>query len=313
MYVKNELVHCNRIDIVWDEYREQSIKGSTREKRGTGIWWQVNSTSKIPSQWMQFLRDAENKKELLSFLSNQVRNHGCPKEIIMTYGQSTISSSPASPVFQDCNHEEADTRVMVHIFHAAQHGHRKFYVRTVDTDILIILLGQMYFITNRFPDIQIFIAFGVGRAYQLLNVTTIYENLGTDTCRALLFFHALTGCDSTSAFHGRGKKTAWQAWQAWKAFPQITHAFIDITNQAFNVIEPDGPEFQLIEQYVIILYDRTSTITAINEARQELFCKSARSLDNIPPTKDSLILHVSRAAYQAWIWINSLEVNTIYQ
>ena len=36
-YVKNELVHCNRIDIVWDEYREQSIKGSTREKRGTGI------------------------------------------------------------------------------------------------------------------------------------------------------------------------------------------------------------------------------------------------------------------------------------
>ena len=26
------------------------------------------------------------------------------------------------------------------------------------------------------------------------------------------FFHTLTGCDTTSAFAGRGKKTAWDIW-----------------------------------------------------------------------------------------------------
>ena len=26
----------------------------------------------------------------------------------------------------------------------------------------------------------------------------------------LPFFHALTGCDTVSAFHGKGKRTAWE-------------------------------------------------------------------------------------------------------
>ena len=30
---------------------------------------------------------------------------------------------------------------------------------------------------------------------------------------ALPAFHALTGCDTTSTFFGKGKKTAWSVWQ----------------------------------------------------------------------------------------------------
>lgn len=44
----------------------------------------------------------------------------------------------------DCNHEEADTRVVVYIMHGIEHGMRSIKVRTVDTDVVTILAG-MYF------------------------------------------------------------------------------------------------------------------------------------------------------------------------
>ena len=34
--------------------------------------------------------------------------------------------------------------------------------------------------------------------------------------------HAFTGCDTVSAFCGRGKKTAWNTW---KVYPEVTTEF----------------------------------------------------------------------------------------
>lgn len=47
------------------------------------------------------------------------------------------SGSPGMP---DCNHEEADTIIVVPIMHALQQGMRTIEVRTVDTDIAAILI-----------------------------------------------------------------------------------------------------------------------------------------------------------------------------
>ena len=43
---------------------------------------------------------------------------------------------------QECTHEEANTRV-VHIMHCLTNGYRRIEVRTVDTDIpvVVILIG----------------------------------------------------------------------------------------------------------------------------------------------------------------------------
>ena len=41
-----------------------------------------------------------------------------------------------------------------------------------------------------------------------LNMTAIGQSLGEDVCKALPGMHALTGCDSTSAFVGKGKRQA---------------------------------------------------------------------------------------------------------
>ena len=43
-----------------------------------------------------------------------------------------------------CNHEEADTRIVVHARHALETGAESILVRTVNTDIVVILVGKLY-------------------------------------------------------------------------------------------------------------------------------------------------------------------------
>ena len=68
-YIERQLKDSRRIDIVWDEYIPNSLKSSTRTKRGTGTRKRVLPDSKIPANWQSFLRLEENKQELFKFLA----------------------------------------------------------------------------------------------------------------------------------------------------------------------------------------------------------------------------------------------------
>ena len=57
---------------MWDTYVPDSLKESTREKRGKGIRRKVSGQTKLPGKWMDFLRDPENKKELFAFITSRV-------------------------------------------------------------------------------------------------------------------------------------------------------------------------------------------------------------------------------------------------
>ncbi len=43
------------------------------------------------------------------------------------------------------DHEEADTRMCIHIQDALQKGAKKILLRTVDTDVIVILAGHFFF------------------------------------------------------------------------------------------------------------------------------------------------------------------------
>ena len=62
----------------------------------------------------------------------------------------------------------------------------------------------------------------------------------------------------------------------------------------------------IIEKYTVLVYDKLSKETKVNVARRSLVARG-RTIDRIPPTKDALILHTRRAAYQAGhIWGNAI-------
>ena len=66
-------------------------------------------------------------------------------------------------------------------------------------------------------------------------------------------------------------------------------------------------DIQILEQFVFILYDRSSAVKNVNEARLDLFAHRQKSYEMIPPTESALIEHTKRAVYQAGhVWGQSL-------
>ena len=70
---------------------------------------------------------------------------------------------------------------------------------------------------------QLWVEFGAGQHRRWLAIHEHARLLGEETCMALPFWHALTGCDTVSHFAGRGKKTAWATWAM---FPEVTEALV---------------------------------------------------------------------------------------
>jgi len=70
-----------------------------------------------------------------------------------------------------CNHEEADTRVAVHVRHALERGAESALVRTVDTDVVVILVGKIHDLLACNQLSKVWVAFGMGRYFRLLTST----------------------------------------------------------------------------------------------------------------------------------------------
>lgn len=77
--------------------------------------------------------------------------------------------------------------------------------------------------------------------------------MGPDRSAPLPLFHAFTGCDTVSAFVGRGKKTCWEIWNK---FPAVTAAFIALYSTPVAV--PDSC-LGTLERFFVMLYDTKST------------------------------------------------------
>ena len=104
----------------------------------------------------------------------------------------------------ECNHEEADTRIFIHVRDAAIKGYSKILLRTVDTDVVVLALYAMQEIREL---TEMWILFGVGKKSRYIPIHELCNILTPEKCKVLPLFYALTGCDQTSTFGGRSKKT----------------------------------------------------------------------------------------------------------
>ena len=116
---------------------------------------------------------------------------------------------------------------------------------------------------------------------------------------AIVFFHAFTGCDLVSNMYGIGKKTAWSIWSR---LPELTQTMITLTENPDEFTE-DSVHMAVIEKFTVLMYNKTSSKSTVNEARQFLFTHKLKSLESIPPTKAALFQHTKRAVLvSSFIW-----------
>jgi hypothetical protein len=107
-----------------------------------------------------------------------------------------------------------------------------------------------------------------------------------------------------SCFFGKGKKTALDTWNS---YPEVIPVFLAMSNAPSEICDE---WMTALERYTVLLYDRTSTASTVNEARKQLFTRKGRQFDALPPTRAALVEHGKRTVYQAGhVWGQSLAPN----
>ena len=116
--VKKELQVVQRLDVVFDTYIENSLKGTARKMRGKGIRRKVEDLSQAPSNWASFLRIDKNKTELFKYLSEKmIEKIDTIKDVVAAFDdQMIVKNYQTTESLAPCNHEEADSRVFLHAY-----------------------------------------------------------------------------------------------------------------------------------------------------------------------------------------------------
>lgn len=149
----------------------------------------------------------------------------------------------------ECSHEEADTRIVDHVDAVQTEQAKKVtYIRTADTDVVVILVGKFYELKAIQPHLHLWVAFGMGMHFRFLSINAICE-LGKARSNALPVFHALSGCDTTFSFYGKGKFTAWQAWDT---YLDVTPAFQFMAANPFHQLTLNSEHFRHIEGFTVV-------------------------------------------------------------
>ena len=105
------------------------------------------------------------------------------KEIYATHGETAMTSSNRAEMnsLSLCSHEEADTRLMVHVLDASFKGHRRVKIRTNDTDVVVLAIS----VANTLPADEMWITFGLGKHVYNLAAHSIATSLGQDKASVL--------------------------------------------------------------------------------------------------------------------------------
>ncbi len=188
------------------------------------------------------------------------------EEIVTTQGEEVcVSVQWDTSRLSPCNHEEAETRMIPHVADAIQEGYMKILLRRVDTDE-VTLAAETAAKLSTISDLELWVVFGTGKHFRYIPVHEIVACLGPERSQALPLFHAYTGCDTVSAFVGREKRRPGMCAGGMVVSLQCSWDCL----QAQNVSHED---VAVLERFIILLYDRTSSLTDINEARLESFMK----------------------------------------
>ena len=264
--------------VVFDGYPNRPTTKSEEQQRRAAkagcidVNIESEFTNSIPQQ--KFLSNPRNKTQFISLLCT-------------TFQKCNISTIKAE--------SDAD-RVMVHQALETARGQGGSGCAVLvgeDTDLLILLL--------HFRESENLYMLRPGRAKsedELLSVKTIQESLN-GLHKYLLFLHAFSGCDTTSAFFRKGKKTAWNT------LKKCDKAFLNSLQTVYCQSVSVDSLSRIGEEFVRQLYG-VKDQTPLNKLRHQLYQRTIAKqpltanfdLAVLPPTSSSTLQHCLRVYHQ---------------
>lgn len=231
------------------------------------------SHTKIPFPQHKFLTNEKNKDKIIKTLSEKLQQQG---------------------FFCKQAAEDADADIINTSIEIAKHNKT---VIVVGQDIdLLVLLNQLnsnnYNIYFQKP--------GSGNVKDLFYTSHSFNHKSVKSIVALL--HCFSGCDTISAFAGKGKKTTVKALLSDKNLSTLADVFYKKDAEK-EVIAKNG--LQLIKAIYKCKKDSMTLNTLRFHNYQAATVKSSFKLEKLPPTEDAAKQHCYRAYYQLQTWLGN--------
>lgn len=316
-----------RVDIIFDQYFSPSIKDYERTRRNEQRTIDFNIIGPSQTKPTDFTKELKNIKFKESFVKFLIE-YWATDEMVTFIGNTLIKLNYDScysynvknnvvkmTIDEDitCNdHEEADTKIVHDVCKLDVYAKTNVLLKTSDTDVLIIMLGNMDHLQS--DELKIFMEYGTGNSKRYINVTKLHMELGPSLCTSLPGFHALTGCDYNPSFFQKGKIKPYKILIKNKCYQK---ALTDI--RAAHITGSRDEILPILEAFVCEIYG-FKNISNINAARFLKFCatykahtkdeplkKTLKNCDPsiLPPCKAELEQHLLRTQYITSIWRNA--------
>lgn len=312
--------NATRIDIIFDQYFTPSIKDCERTRRNESTSQVLIGPNQIrPHNFIAQLKNTQFKTALVKFFIHHWSTDDMVpfinnKIVHLSFDQCycyRVENNKVNMMKDDnltCEkHEEADSRIVYNICQI--NFNAEIVVRCSDSDILIILLGNMDHLK---APLKLWVNMGVGNHERYINVNQLHSILGCSISKALPGFHAVTGCDYIPAFFRKGKLRPFKLLEETEEY-QL--AFQDLETVCEDTLER---AFLTLEKFVCNMYG-VPHVNNVNDARFYLFERTFKSKkfndnfekkyknfdsSNLPPCKSELRQHFLRARYVTKFWRN---------
>ena len=243
------------------------LKAQTREKRCTGPTQQrrVELSCPIPRNWEQFFCLNENKTELFKLLNNELVASATESGSLSLLPMRICVPARAMPNLAPCNHEEADSRIMVHVADA---------IMLIDDGLSKDPCSN----SRYWRSCARSSCSATARKSRTLDCIWYWQELLLHPCSwdmCITWSTEIGGTSRVSCFHRlRHCIPVCPSGKKW------LHGKYGLHNSPQQISEETEAS---LEHFTILLYDRATTCTSINEVRKLLFTHKGHQMSALPP------------------------------
>ena len=209
----NAICKFERAHIVFDSYTEKALKEGERKRQSQVEPLEhvsITLDTKSPVHLDRFWASQKNK-ELLQALGREflLENAQIQQMNIVLSGsvysddrqihcvELNIDGNEIIRNDLTSNLEEADLRIIPHVYDSLISGTKSVVVLSNDTDVVTLLFYYMPHFTSEGLQ-ELWVKYGTGTHERFIPLHLIAEKLGITFCKVVYKAHVLPGCDMTS-------------------------------------------------------------------------------------------------------------------
>lgn len=160
-YLTGEQEKYGKVFVVFCNHSRNRLIEVVCDERKMGRQQRVIGDAALPSNWLAFLRDSENKDYLFTFLAEKIDNLN--NQEIEAVGERAITDHECSSSnATSYNHEDIRSRVFTQVKDLVKNGHKEIIIRSTDSVTVVLSISIFHLLGIN----ELWIAYGMPHQFK---------------------------------------------------------------------------------------------------------------------------------------------------